>query len=322
MQETPINPDATPEARALLEHLYRISGTRIIAGQHNYPGHISRCTNRAWEITGKRPALWGQDFGFERYGQDAITHRQAVMDEAKRKHAEGSIVTLMWHAVRPIDDEPSGWSTSVQNRLTAQEWDELVTPGTPLNGRWRAQVDVIAGFLAQLRDERIPVLWRPYHEMNGGWFWWGKKSGPRGYVALWEMLYERLVGHHGLHNLLWVWNANAPNDNADAYAPYFPGRERVDVLAADVYHGDYRQSHHNELVALAGGKPIALGEVGTMPTPAILAAQPRWAWFMTWAGFLAAVDNPPELVRALYEDGRTVTLEGLEEIRTSPQPSP
>ena len=54
-------------------------------------------------------------------------------------------------------------------------------------------MDVIAWFLAQLREAGVPVLWRPYHEMNGGWFWWGKKTGQPGYAALYRMLFERLT---------------------------------------------------------------------------------------------------------------------------------
>jgi mannan endo-1,4-beta-mannosidase len=95
-----------------------------------------------------------------------------MIQEAIRQHEQGSIITLMWHAVRPIDDEPNGWKESVQNDLTDAEWRELLTPGSALHQRWLAQLDVIASHLQVLQEHRIPVLWRPYHEMNGGWFWW------------------------------------------------------------------------------------------------------------------------------------------------------
>ncbi len=84
-------------------------------------------------------------------------------------------------------------------------------------------------------------------------------------------MYDRYVNHHHLDNLIWVWNTNAPrdreNDEAYAYELYFPGLEYVDVLAADVYHNDYRQEHHDQLVELAEGKVISLGEVGELPLP-------------------------------------------------------
>ncbi len=74
-----------------------------------------------------------------------------------------------------------------------------------------------------------------------------------------------------------------------------------------MYHNDYQQSHHDDLVALAGGKPVALGEVGPLPTPAILDAQPQWAWFMVWTTFLTQ-HNTPEAVRAVYDRPNTLTL--------------
>jgi mannan endo-1,4-beta-mannosidase len=113
------------------------------------------------------------------------------------------------------------------------------------------------------------------------------------------------VNVHGLHNLLWVWNANAPASHLLPYPDCYPGAEYVDVLATDVYRNDYLQSHHDDLVTLAAGKPVALGEVGVLPTPAILAAQPQWAWFMTWTNFLTN-ENTPEAVRELFHSPRVI----------------
>lgn len=301
----PANPDLSPEARRLLSYIYEISGEFTLSGQHNYPGTISESTEKAHEITGVHPAVWGQDFGFTADDKDGIVYRQAVMDEAVRQHELGSIITLMWHAVRPVDDEPNGWKESVQNDLTDDEWNELVTSGSPLNQRWLKQLDVVAGYLAQLRDKNVPVLWRPYHEMNGGWFWWGHKEGEQGYAALWKMMFDRFVNEHKLDNLIWVWNPNAPRGNAGPYADYYPGHDYVDILAADVYNNDYKQSHHDDLLALADGRPIAIGECGVMPTPEILDSQPRWAWFMTWTNFLYR-KNEPEAVKRLYDDPRVL----------------
>src|SRR5581483_8340104 len=131
----PVNPQASPEARKLLEFIYSISGKRILSGQHNYPGFQSGYSKRAHEITGHHPAIWGQDFGFTGGAgdKDAILNRGPNMEEAIRRHREGSIITLMWHAVRPQDEEPNGWKESVQNKLTDDEWKRLITPGTELH---------------------------------------------------------------------------------------------------------------------------------------------------------------------------------------------
>ena len=180
----------------------------------------------------------------------------------------------MWHVGRPQDDPPFKWKESVQGKMTDEEWKELTTPGTALNSRWMARIDTVASYLNKLQTLGVPVLWRPYHESNGVWFWWGNKRGENGFAKLYRMMYDRFVNYHKLNNLIWVWNTNAPrqliNDEAYVYDDYFPGLDYVDVLATDVYHHDYRQSHHDDLVRLSHGKIIALGEVGEVPSPEIL----------------------------------------------------
>jgi mannan endo-1,4-beta-mannosidase len=300
---TPVNRDASPEARALLRYLYAISGRHTLSGQHNYANSISRWTDRAYDFTGKYPAVFGQDFGFEGGAdKDSIEARPALIEEAKRQYRNGAVVVLTWHALRPTDDEPVSFRQSVQGQLTDFEWSELLTPGTQLYERWCAQVDLIAGYLKQLRDARVPVLWRPYHELNGKWFWWGGRPGPSGSSALYRQLYDRFVNHHKLNNLIWVWNANAPRGEpsvAAAYADFFPGLEYADVLAADVY-GEFSQSHYEDLLALAADKPVALGEVGAVPSPAVLKAQPKWTWFMIWSD-LVEWANSVESLRETFD---------------------
>ena len=285
-QETdigPVTPDATKEAAALLEYIYTISGKQTLAGQHCAPLVGSTRLSVVHRITGHYPALFGQDFGFSYPGYwDGINYRQRIVDEAIRRHEEGFIITLMWHAVPPTEDEPVTFRESVQGELSDQEWQDLITPGTRLNERWKSQVDVIAWFLKQLHYAKVPVLWRPYHEMNGEWFWWGKKEGENGYKKLWKMMFDRFVGFHGLNNLIWVYNTNEVKENVDPHDTYYPGDEYVDILATDVYTEGFNQVNYDQLRKLAGEKPIALGEVGAAPTLEKLKEQPRWTWFMSW----------------------------------------
>lgn len=99
---------------------------------------------------------------------------------------------------------------------------------------------------------------------------------------------------------------NTTVDQAYAYADFYPGPRWVDVLATDVYNFDYEQKGYDELRALAAGKPIALGEVGELPRPEILEAQPLWSWFVVWANWLET-HNTPERVREVYALPRTLT---------------
>lgn len=302
----PVNAHASPEAKRLLAYLYSVSGHKILSGQHNYNHEMNRYLERAHELSGKYPALWGTDFIFN--GTEDPGAR--IVAEAIRKHHDGYIVTLMWHGGRPMDDPPFAWKESIQAELTDAEWKELVTDGTALNKRWQVQVDRVAGHLAQLRDAGVPVLWRPYHEMNGVWFWWGDKKGANGYQKLWKMMFDRFVKVHHLDNLLWVWDANGPRDlpkdQAFAYALYYPGARYVDVLATDIYNFDYEQKDYDELLRLARGKPIALGEVGELPNLEILDAQPKWSWFMVWSNWLET-HNTPQRVKEVYDRPRTLT---------------
>jgi mannan endo-1,4-beta-mannosidase len=304
----PVNPHATPEARALLAYLDSISGKATIAGQHNYPNVGARWTDMAYDLTAKYPGLFGGDFGFSGgEDKDSVLSRPAMIAEAERQYSNGAVITLTWHEVRPTDDEPVTFHNSVQGHLTDAEWKELLTSGSPLNLRWQAQVDVIAGYLKQLRDANVPVLFRPYHEINGNWFWWGGRPGQDGSAALYRQIYDRFVNVHHLDNLLWVWNVNAPSRNAGAIEAYYPGARYADLVTMDIY-GEFKDKYYANILALAGNKPIALGEVGGLPSPEVLQKQPRWSYFMCWSEFIQE-HNPLDLVNAVYHAPMVLTRE-------------
>jgi len=300
----PVNANATPEAKALLRYLYSIQGKNTLSGQHNYARQFTRSSDSIMRYTGKQPAIWGCDF--------ATRKRQELVNEAIRQYKSGSIITLMYHMNRPLDSDTVRGSTWL--KMTDSQWNDLLTPGTAINKLWQDDVDAVAKCLKQLQDANIPVLWRPYHEMNGIWFWWGNKQGENGFRKLWIITYDRMVNFHKLNNLIWVWNTNAPrdwkDDQAYAYDLFYPGSNYVDVLAADVYGSDYKQSHHDQLATLANGKLIALGEVGNVPTPEILKQQPLWTWFMVWADF-PWTHNTPQGIRDLYNDPKVLTKDEI-----------
>ena len=269
---------------ALLKFLHDISGAHTLTGQHNYPNTKDDSTREATQVYGKMPAIFGQDFGFAAPGdKDAVAARPEIIAEVKRQYQKGSIITLCWHAVRPTDDEPVTFRGSVEGKLTDQQWNDLITPGTELNLRWCAQVDVVAGYLKQLQEARIPVLWRPYHEMNGDWFWWGGRLGDRGTTVIYRQLFDRLVHHHKLNNLIWIWSVDRPSTPKRQFADFCPGTNYFDVAALDVYRGDFQQSYYDDLIKLSAGKPIALAEVSPAPSLSILQKQPKWTWWMIWA---------------------------------------
>ncbi|CAN5234737.1 hypothetical protein BH09BAC6_BH09BAC6_33090 [soil metagenome] len=302
----PVNENASAGVNKVLSLLYEIKGKNILSGQQNYNSDLNTFSDSAKKISGKYPAVWGSDFML--WGDKDLG--QQLVNEAIKKSKEGYLITIMWHEGRPTDEPPYDWKKSIQGKLTDAEWEELTTPGTKLNKKWLDQVDVIAGYLKQLRDAGVTVLWRPYHEMNGVWFWWGNKKGENGIARLWKMMYDRYTNHHQLNNLIWVWGANGlrdiPKDEAYDYKDYYPGANYVDVLGADVYHFDYEQKDYNELLTLAAGKQIALTETGEFPKPEMLAVQPEWCWLVVWTSWLWT-DNTHDRVKEVYNLPNTLS---------------
>ena len=303
----PVNRNATPEARALLESLYRsVDEGKIISGLHHnqlsMPAYRYDLDNIE-RACGKEPMIWGGDVAWD---------AARVIELAQEKYAEGHIITLMWHAARPMDHGIVNFREQTQGDFTDEQWNELMTVGSDMYNGWLAQVDSISEYLKVLHDCKIPVLWRPYHEMNGEWFWWGWREGKNGFTELWKRLYDRMVNYHHLDNLIWVWNANAPRDipgdTALDYARFYPGNDFVDVLATDVYNRDWKQSHHDQLIELGGGKLIALGELGNLPKPEDLDTQNRFAWFMIWTNFTGEYFNKPEDIKAIFDRPGTVCM--------------
>lgn len=300
VSKEPVNPRATPQAKALLARLYQsVEEGNIISGLHHnqlmMPNYVYDL-DRIEKASGKVPMIWGGDLAWDAH---------QVVEIATREYNRGRIVTIMWHVNRPFDRTPRvDFKNQTQGKFTDEQWDELMTEGSRMHKMWLEQVDSISTYLKTLKDRNIPVLWRPYHEMNGEWFWWGDRKGENGFKKLWRMLYERMVDHHHLDNLIWVWNANAPrkipHDSAMAYDLYYPGHQYVDVLATDVYHNDWKQEHHDQLLELGEGKLIALGELGNLPTPQKLASMNKFAWFMVWTGFTHDRYNTLEQLNAIF----------------------
>lgn len=314
----PVTPNASPEARALLRFFYHISGTYLLTGQHNFPNTQGMSTGFAARYMGRTPVLYSTDWGFAKAGdKDSYLARQKIVEQIIRENRLGAIITLCWHAVPPTTDEPvtfqplpgadSAHLASVQGRLTGQQFRYLLTPGTRLYKHWCQQVDTIAVYLKELQDAHVPIIWRPYHEMNGNWFWWGGRQGKYSTVRLYRQLFDRLVHYHKLNNLIWMWNMDRPTTPERSFSNFYVGKEYFDIASLDVYGSDFRQIYYDSLLALAQGKPIALGEVGNPPTPEVLKRQPDWTYYVIWAGMVRNTTKKQYL--RLIQDSRVLTLE-------------
>ena len=293
-----VTPNASPEAQALLKFIYSISGEYTLTGQHNYPNAKSRNSQFAASYIGKTPVIFSTDWGFAKDGdKDSYLARPDIVEEIKRQHRLGSIISICWHAVPPTAEEPvtfgqqSGGTAqdslaSVQGQILDQQFRDVLTPGTRLYMRWCAQVDSIAFYLKKLQDAHVTVLWRPYHEMNGKWFWWGGRIEKYGTATLYRQLFDRLVNYHKLNNLIWMWSVDRPVKPEMQFSDFYPGNEFLDIISLDVYRKDFNQSYYDSLIVLSKGKPLVLAEVGNPPTLEILKNQPKWAFYVIWAGMV------------------------------------
>jgi mannan endo-1,4-beta-mannosidase len=316
-------PDGNPAARprpptgdaggAVLAYLSGAAKGRTISGQHNREpsDQPARWTEKVHEITGKYPGLWGGDLSFH-----TLAARPALIAEARRQWLAGSLVTLIWHMCPPTHREPCGWDTpdGVWARLGDAQWRELVTEGTPLHRAWRDQLDAAVGPLRELRDAGVEVLWRPLHEMNDTWPWWGGRPGPDGSRRLYQLMHDYLVRERGLTNLVWVWSVS--DRQVGHLEDFFPGGDYVDVLSLDIWQKDYpARDDYVTMRRVAAGKPIALGEVKKVPSPEILEQQPDWAWFMVWAEELVN-SNSEDAVKATYYDRRVLNRDQVSRDRS------
>ncbi len=280
---TPANASSTQATKDVLSYLYSLSGNQILSGQFNYSGNRTGKTDTLYNWSGKYPAIWGSDFDFG----GGAANRQAVVNEAIEQWEAGSLVSLTWHASKPgIAESNCGWSDCIQASTSESEFNTIMTAGTSQYNDLISKMDNVAGYLKQLRDAGVPVLWRPWHEMNGSWFWWGQHEKTD---DLWRLMYDRYTNYHGLNNLIWQWNPNAPFDASTmAYSTYYPGHAYVDILAMDLYYADeatdWIQSYYTDLLTVGNNRVVAIGESDYLPEMSVLQAQPKWVFQMTWDG--------------------------------------
>ncbi|MEW2521549.1 glycosyl hydrolase [Actinacidiphila alni] len=278
---------------AVVDYLHQISGNHVISGVHNKEplSNPSQYTAQAHSITGKWPGLWGGELGFTAAD---IANRQTMINQAKTEWANGSLVNLTWHMCRPDVATCSFENGGINgSKLSDPDWSQLITNGSSLNNAYKAKLDTAVPYFQQLKDAGIPVLFRPLHEMNEGWAWWGGRPGANGSAKLFQITHDYLVSK-GLTNIIWVWNVKDTDQNggSSGVSSFYPGDNYVDVASLDPWVKGFPSTDwYQALLNTAHGKPVSLAEVGTVPTPSQLAAQPQWAWFMIWSDYLTSANS-------------------------------
>ncbi len=317
MNTTPCDPHALPCVRRVMAYLGELSGKGILTGQHTKTRGMEEM-HHIRQVTGKLPALLGfellaysPNINYQDTDEECMAEvagNYGTLRQAWEWAAQKGIVTFTWHWFSPMGGH--GKSFFVDN--TDFDASRALLPGTAENRALLMDMDMMAALLRPFCDAGVPILWRPFHEGDGNWFWWG--AGVKGadtVKGLYRLMYERYTGLHQLHNLIWVWNA--PN------AACYPGDDVVDIVSRDMYPPAHEHSAHmEELADLKRGtnpeKLALIGEIGTLPSMEALAQEKaEWVSYMTWCGEFCLTEDftTDDALRAIYHHPWAVTKDTL-----------
>lgn len=280
------NPKASNEAKKLMEYLGSVYRKRILTGQHTQTPE----QKELWYIrekTGKLPAICGFELlGYSPNVNYAESDEECLKEvyenqntiETALEWAEkyGGIVTYCWHWFSPMYGKHKSFYTEHTEFDIGKAMDEKAEEYAAII----SDIDYIAEKLKIFRDKNIPILWRPLHEAEGGWFWWGAK-GPEPCKKLWRLMYDRFTNYHGLNNLIWIWNSIS--------LEWYPGDDCVDIMSCDHYSEPYdynplKEKFDKTNLPAAGNKMVAYTENGTIPhLEKAMEEEAHWLWFMTWS---------------------------------------
>ena len=251
----PANPKSNPATRAQLDYFHdlsgRTAGKRILSGQFSDFGNGAnlRIMERVHEKTGHWPALVGVDYAdFPRGSLTTKVPNQVAINYWK----QGGLVTVMAHMYNPANPKDGGL------RDKGVILADLLKEDTDTHKRWMQQLDLAADGLLELKRAGVVVLWRPFHEMNGGWFWWGAQDFDT-FIKVWRHMFHYFSETKGLDNLLWVYGPNHGQNTAK----YYPGDRYVDIVGLDAYTDFIDPEHirgYKEIAALP--KPFGFTEYG------------------------------------------------------------
>lgn len=241
-----IDTQATPHTRALYNNLAALRGKHLLFGHEDslaygvhWEGELDRSDVR--DVTGANPALYGWELGGLELGQeknlDGVDFKQ-MQQWIKAGYSRGGVITISWHMYSPVSGGNSWDKTPTVHELI---------PGGTKHAELKAYLDSFVAFNEGLKvadsagvETYIPIIFRPWHEHNGDWFWWGKGNASEAdYIALWQFTVQYLRDEKGLRNLIYAYSPDRSRiDMAHFERDYFygyPGDDYVDVIGLDNY---------------------------------------------------------------------------------------
>ena len=237
-QQYPVDKKATRETVNLYSNLKKLSAKGFMFGHQD---DLAYGVNWKYvdgnsdikEVTGDYPAVYGWELGHLEL--DSSKNLDGVpFDKMKQFIAEGysrgGVITISWHFTNAVTGK-SAWDAT-PGTVAA------ILPGGAKNDLYKSWLDKVAAFMLALKGangEAIPVIFRPFHELNGSWFWWGKNlCTPAEIKQLYQFTETYLRDAKQVHNLLYAFNTDKFKDEEE-WLERFPGDEWVDVIGFDIY---------------------------------------------------------------------------------------
>ena len=236
-----VDSQATKETKALYANLKKMSKTHILFGHQDALAYgvkwseWNKYRSDVGDVCGKHPAVYGWELsklGKYAHNIDSVDFEQ-MKGWIKAVYKAGGINTISWH----FDNFYNGKSAwDVGDMVVA-----TILPGGMHHKAYTTKLDLFADFVKDIRvgfifKKDIPLIFRPFHEHTGSWFWWGSDHcTPKQYKALWRFTVEYLRDEKGLHNLLYAYSPDVFKDKAH-YLECYPGDDYVDILGLDDYH--------------------------------------------------------------------------------------
>jgi mannan endo-1,4-beta-mannosidase len=292
-----VDQNATDETVALFYNLRKLSQTKFAIGhQDAFAGFYTSSGNSdIKKTTGQDPALLGSDFMFitdkNNTGQASnwfFQQETNIIDDTKEAKSKGMINIFCWHLREP-NNEDSFYAAD----MTAEQKNTAfrsIMPGGAKHEWYKTKLDKVASVVSNMRDANnklIPIIFRPFHEFDGSWFWWGANyCSPDEYKTVFQFTVDYLKNTKNVHNLLYSFSPDNTYTTSSSYLSRYPGDGYVDVLGMDNY-GDFNNqgtngsnNANNKLkylseLAITKNKIAGLTETGyrvTNTTPAV----PNW----------------------------------------------
>ena len=249
-----IDKNATKETKALYQNLGKLAETNIIFGHqhateygHGWSGDQDRSDVKS--ITGSHPGIIGVDFSglSGRTTEDIDKTKEALRKNVVDTYDRGGITTVAWHFSNPASGGGFYWKDSVSVAAMA-----LIKPGGSHHEKYKEILRTIGDFAKSVKGKNgtlAPMIFRPYHEFDGDWFWWGKgHTSKADFIDVWKFTVTYLRDSLNVHNFVYTFSPDNKFSTEAEFLERYPGDEWVDMVGMDNY-GDFGRDGKYNLAA-------------------------------------------------------------------------